>query len=71
MIDPLKPCRSCFLFQEDRNLTTLQTVSAPEVRDSAHETIRRNVLFNMIVNITDGGWYGFGLGFASFVTIIP
>jgi MFS family permease len=60
-----------FLFQEDRNLTTLQTVSAPEVRDSARETIRRNVLFNMIVNITDGGWYGFGLGFASFVTIIP
>lgn len=58
-------------FQEDRNLTTFQTVSAPEVRDSARETIRRNVLFNMIVNITDGGWYGFGLGFASFVTIIP
>jgi MFS family permease len=58
-------------FQEDRSLTTLQTVSAPKVRDSAREMIRRNVLFNMIVNIADGGWYGFGLGFASFVTILP
>jgi MFS family permease len=33
--------------------------------------IRANVRHNMIVNIVDGGFFGFGLAFASFVTIIP
>jgi MFS family permease len=43
-------------------------IAAQEV---ARGAIRRHVRHNMLVNITDGGWYGFGLGFASFVTMIP
>jgi MFS family permease len=33
--------------------------------------IRANVRHNMIVNVVDGGFFGFGLAFASFVTVIP
>src|SRR4030067_3388810 len=31
----------------------------------------KNFLFNFIVNVLDGGFFGLGLGFASFSTIIP
>ena len=37
-------------------------MNADSVRDLKH---------NLIVNLTDGGFFGFALGFASFVTIIP
>ncbi|MCK6579001.1 MAG: MFS transporter [Anaerolineae bacterium] len=33
--------------------------------------IRKNVRFNFVVNVTDGGFFGMALGFASFVTVIP
>jgi MFS family permease len=33
--------------------------------------LRRNLRYNFIVNILDGGFFGLALGFASFVTIIP
>lgn len=33
--------------------------------------IRANVRHNMLVNVVDGGFFGFGLSFASFVTVIP
>ena len=31
----------------------------------------KNFLFNFIVNVLDGGFFGLGLGFASFSTVIP
>lgn len=31
----------------------------------------RHLRFNFIVNILDGGFFGFGIGFASFVTVLP
>jgi hypothetical protein len=31
----------------------------------------KNLRLNYIVNIPDGGFFGFGLGFASFTTVIP
>ncbi len=34
-------------------------------------SIERNLRFNLTVNLLDGGFFGLGLGFASFVTIIP
>jgi MFS family permease len=33
--------------------------------------IHKNLRHNLIVNLLDGSFFGFGLGFASFVTIIP
>ena len=33
--------------------------------------IRKNLKHNLIVNLLDGGFFGFGIGFASFITIIP
>ncbi len=33
--------------------------------------IERNLRFNLTVNLLDGGFFGLGLGFASFITIIP
>lgn len=33
--------------------------------------IRNNLRFNFAVNLLDGGFFGFALGFASFITIIP
>lgn len=33
--------------------------------------VQKNVRHNYIVNIFDGGFYGFALGFASFTTILP
>ncbi len=38
---------------------------------SPQAEIDRNVRFNFIVNVIDGGFFGLGLGFASFVTILP
>ena len=31
----------------------------------------KNFPFNFIVNVFDGGFFGFGMGFASFVTVLP
>jgi len=31
----------------------------------------KNLPFNFIVNVTDGGFFGLGLGFASFSTVLP
>ncbi len=33
--------------------------------------IRQNVRFNFTVNVLDGAFFGFGLGIASYVTVIP
>lgn len=33
--------------------------------------IYRNLKHNLVVNLLDGGFFGFALGFASFVTILP
>jgi hypothetical protein len=33
--------------------------------------IRKNMRFNYIVNVFDGAFFGFGIGFASFSTVIP
>jgi len=33
--------------------------------------IQKNLRFNFIVNLLDGGFFGFAMGFTSFVTIIP
>ena len=38
---------------------------------SNEQYIQRNLRFNFTVNILDGGFFGFALGFASFITIIP
>src|SRR5512137_2376653 len=33
--------------------------------------ISKNLKFNVIVNLLDGAFFGFGIGFASFSTILP
>lgn len=33
--------------------------------------IQKNLKHNLVVNLLDGGFFGFALGFASFVTVIP
>jgi len=33
--------------------------------------IQKNLLHNFLVNLIDGGFFGFGIGFASFSTVIP
>jgi MFS family permease len=38
---------------------------------SNEQFIQRNLRFNLTVNLLDGGFFGFALGFASFITIIP
>ncbi len=35
------------------------------------EEIQKNVRFNFTVNVLDGAFFGFGLGVASYVTVIP
>jgi MFS family permease len=35
------------------------------------DEIRSNLRFNLVVNLLDGGFFGFALGFASFITVIP
>jgi hypothetical protein len=37
------------------------------------ETLERdkNFPFNFLVNLIDGGFFGLGIGFASFVTVLP
>lgn len=37
----------------------------------ANLELRKNLKHNLTVNLLDGGFFGFGLGFASFVTVIP
>jgi MFS family permease len=49
------------------SLGTIQAMPLP-----ANEGfIQQNLRFNFTVNILDGGFFGFALGFASFITIIP
>ncbi len=36
-----------------------------------HNRSEKNVRFNFTVNVIDGAFFGFGLGFASYVTVIP
>ncbi|HEY2979937.1 MAG TPA: hypothetical protein VGJ22_02045, partial [Anaerolineales bacterium] len=33
--------------------------------------VRRNLRFNFIIGMLDGGFFGFALGFGSFLAIIP
>lgn len=33
--------------------------------------IQKNLKHNLIVNLLDGGFFGFAMGFSSFVTILP
>ncbi|MGD8402534.1 MAG: MFS transporter [Anaerolineales bacterium] len=33
--------------------------------------IQKNLRYNLTVNLLDGGFFGFALGFASFITVIP
>ena len=33
--------------------------------------LQKNLRHNFLVNVCDGGFFGFGIGFASFVTILP
>jgi len=35
------------------------------------QDIRKNLRYNFTVNLLDGGFFGFALGFGSFITIIP
>jgi MFS family permease len=39
--------------------------------NSIDQEIRTNLRLNLVVNLLDGGFFGFALGFASFVTVIP
>ena len=34
-------------------------------------TIQKNLKHNLVFNLLDGAFFGFGLGFASFTTILP
>lgn len=38
---------------------------------SIEPEVRKNLRYNLAVNMLDGGFFGFSIGFASFVTIIP
>ena len=38
---------------------------------SREQFVQQNLRYNFIVNLLDGGFFGFALGFASFITIIP
>jgi len=44
----------------------MQTSLSPLQKD-----VQNNLRHNVTVNLMDGGFFGFGLGFASFITIIP
>ena len=39
--------------------------------ETVHLELRKHLKHNLVVNLLDGGFFGFALGFASFVTIIP
>jgi len=39
--------------------------------DEARASIEKNVRFNFSINLAEGGLFGLGLGFSSFVTVIP
>jgi len=43
-------------------------LNLPEMSDSQQS---KNLKHNFTVNLLDGGLFGFGLGFASFTTMIP
>jgi len=40
-------------------------------RITVDQELRKNLKFNYLVNVADGGFFGLALGFASFSTIIP
>ncbi len=42
-----------------------------DAQSSANAYIEKNVRFNFTINIAEGGMFGLGLGFASFITVIP
>lgn len=42
-----------------------------ETSNAPHIEIRKNLRFNVIVNMLDGGFFGMALGFTSFSTILP
>lgn len=42
-----------------------------ESKETSEVIIHQNLRHNILVNLIDGGFYGFGIGFASFVTVIP
>lgn len=50
---------------------TLGTIDGMSPSPSNEKFIQHNLRFNFTVNILDGGFFGFALGFASFITIIP
>ena len=39
--------------------------------ETVHLELRKSLKHNLVVNLLDGGFFGFALGFASFVTVIP
>ena len=39
--------------------------------ETVHLELRKHLKHNLVVNLLDGGFFGFALGFASFVTVIP
>ncbi len=43
----------------------------PRMAVEMNAEIQKNMKFNYIVNVFDGAFFGFGLGFASFSTVIP
>lgn len=47
------------------------TIQAMTYSPSNEYPIQKNLRFNFTVNLVDGGFFGFALGFASFITIIP
>lgn len=50
--------------------TPIEKPGDPQVH-LAREELRKNLRYNYIVNLLDGGFFGSALGFASFMTIIP
>lgn len=53
-------------------LPGLQKINMDITPNTSAESLREQYLrHNFIVNVIDGGFFGFALGFASFVTVIP
>ncbi len=48
-----------------------QDTPAPDTRAALEAYRDRNYLYNIVVNLLDGGFFGFAIGFASFITVIP
>ena len=53
------------------DICTLGTINVMSPSPSNEQYIQRNLRYNFTVNMLDGGFFGFALGFASFITIIP